>query len=97
MKSVEALEKAINEAFKDETDTTRIESLGAIKTALNSLKDEDKKRDESMTEIAEKYRDALLQGGSFKETGNEHEEADEEKHVSFEECVSDYLSKNAKK
>lgn len=96
MKSMEMLEKAINDAFKDETDAKRIESLGAIKTALSTLKEEDKKRDDSMTEIAEKYRDALLQGGSFKPTGDEHETSDDDKRVSFEDCVSKYLSERNK-
>ena len=38
MKSLETLEKVINDAFKDDTDPKRVEALGTIKAELEHVK-----------------------------------------------------------
>lgn len=85
-KEIEKLEEAINQAFKDETDTARIEQLGAIKAALNDTKVAVDKQDETLTKMTEKVRDLLLTGGNFARKEDETETG-----VTYEDCLTKVL------
>lgn len=86
-KEIEKLEQAINEAFKDETDTAKIEQLGAIKSALSDTKVASEKQDDTLTKMTEKVRDLLLNGGNFARK----EDSETETGVTFEQCLADVL------
>lgn len=91
MKSLEALEKAINEAFKDDTDSKRVEALGAIKNELEHVKEEAKKQDETLEASVTKIRDLLLNGGDFK--GKPKSEDEDATPKTMAECIQDVLRK----
>lgn len=87
MKTIEALERAINEAFKDVVEPEKVQALGKIKNELEHVKEEAKKQDEIVEQSVTKVRDLLLNGGSF---GKKDESLDgEPKEKSLEDCFKE--------
>ena len=94
MESLKNIEATIDDYFKDKTSPEEIQKYAVIKEKLKEAKEEDEKRDKSMTDLAEKYRDSLIQGGSFKATDKDKNAGqDEDKPVSFEDVLKDFLKK----
>ena len=95
MESLKNIERRIDEIYKGKTSPEDIKDLALLKEDIRKAKEEDEKRDESMTEIAEKYRDSLIQGGSFKATDKDKKagEDEDDKPVSFEEVLNNFLKK----
>lgn len=95
MESLKNIEKRIDEIYKGKTSPEDIKDLALLKEDIRKAKEEDEKRDASMTEIAEKYRDSLIQGGSFTATDKDKNAGQEEddKPVSFESVLKDFLKK----
>lgn len=87
MKETDALNEIINEAFKDVTDTEKVEALGKIKGAVQQLEEAIEEKNKTNTALTEKLRDVLL-GGSYAPTGKEE---GEQKGKSFEECLKDVM------
>jgi len=84
MKSLETLEKVINDAFKDDTDPKRVEALGTIKAELEHVKKEADEQDKVVSESVSKVRDLLLNGGSF-----DGKKTEEIKPLSLDECFEE--------
>ena len=95
MESLENIERRIDEIYKGKTSPEDIKDLALLKEDIKKAKEEDERRDQSMTEIAEKYRDSLIQGGSFNATDKDRKAGQEEDDapVSFEEVLKDFLKK----
>lgn len=94
MESLKNIEKRIDEIYKGKTSPEDIKDLALLKEDIRRAKEEDEKRDKSMTEIAEKYRDSLIQGGSFIATDKDKEAGQEEDGpVSFEDVLKHFLKK----
>lgn len=98
MESLKNIERRIDEIYKGKTSPEDIKDLALLKEDIKKAKEEDEKRDKSMTELAEKYRDTLIQGGSFqandkdKNTGQE----EDDKPVTFESVLEDFMKKGKK-
>lgn len=93
MKTLETLEKRLEEIYKDKVEPKEIESLALLKNDIQAVKDEAKKTEDSLTEICEKYRDSILKAGSFPPTGKEGKEGEEDTPPTFENVLSDFLKK----
>jgi len=93
MKTLETLEKRLEEIYKDKVDPKEIESLALLKNDIQAVKDEAKKTEDSLTEICEKYRDSILKAGSFPPTGKEGKEEEEDTPPTFEKVLADFLKK----
>lgn len=95
MESLKNIEKRIDEIYKGKTSPEDIKDLALLKEDIKKAKKEDEKRDESMTELAEKYRDSLVQGGSFTATDKDKNAGQDEddKPVSFDDVLKDFLKK----
>lgn len=94
MESLKNIERRIDEIYKGKTSPDDIKDLALLKEDIKKAKEEDEKRDKSMTEIAEKYRDSLIQGGSFPATEKDKKTGeDEDKPVSFEDVLKDFMKK----
>ena len=95
MESLKNIERRIDEIYKGKTSPEDIKDLALLKEDIKKAKEEDEKRDKSMTEIAEKYRDSLIQGGSFAPTDKDRKADQEEDDgsVSFEKVLEDFMKK----
>lgn len=94
MESLKNLEKRIDEIYKEKTSPEDIKDLALLKDDIKKAKEEDEKRDKSMTEMTEKYRDSLIQGGSFTATEKDKKgQEEDDKPVSFEEVLEDFMKK----
>ena len=95
MESLKNIEKRIDEIYKGKTSPEDIKDLALLKEDIRRAKEEDEKRDESMAEIAEKYRDSLIQGGSFTATDKDRKAGQDEDDapVSFEEVLKNFMKK----
>lgn len=95
MESLENIERRIDEIYKGKNSPEDIKDLALLKEDIRKAKEEDEKRDKSMTEIAEKYRDSLIQGGSFNATDKDKKADLEEDDgpVSFEKVLEDFMKK----
>ena len=95
MESLKNIEKRNDEIYKGKTSPEDIKDLALLKEDIRKAKEEDERRDQSMTEIAEKYRDSLIQGGSFSATAKDRKAGQEEDDgpVSFEKVLNDFLKK----
>ena len=95
MESLKNIERRIDEIYKGKTSPEDIKDFALLKEDIKKAKEEDEKRDKSMTEIAEKYRDSLIQGGSFAATDNDKKAGldEDDRPVSFEDVLKDFLKK----
>lgn len=85
MKETQALNEALQEAFKDVTDTEKVEALGKVRGAVEQLEKAIEEKDKTNIALTEKLRDVLL--GSYAPTGRE----DGNEGKSFEQCLRDVM------
>lgn len=91
MKSLKTLEERIDEIYKEKKTPKEIEELALLKNDLQALKQEHSEEEKATIELAEKYRDSLLKGGSFAPNGHEDDTGDQDTPKSFEECLEQVL------
>lgn len=93
MKSIETLEKCIASIYGEKKSPEDIEALAKIQEHIKALKEESAKEEKATIELAEKYRDSLLKGGSFPPTEGQKRNEDDSDPVSFEDVLADFLKK----
>lgn len=91
-KHLDALDSALADLIKDETDTEKAIKYATLKSELDNAKDDLEKMEQSQVELVKRFNQVLLEG-KFKPLNDHEEKPSEPQAKSFDEIVSETLAK----